>query len=264
MSRFNGCEFIYSGISSINYSLRIVEFDSTGKQEYESGGESKLLIDTIYRKPKVSYYGRTRDVQLGLDFTVASFDALSVEDQSLIKAWLLGSPKYTTLQIIQDDMSSIFYSCIITKASDIKVGNMGYGLNIHAECDSPWAWEEVKTLTKTYGGGGVANETFNFYNASIDQDYTWPTIEFVTNSIGDGITLTNSTDDGRQFVFAGLSANEDIKVDNYNKIVTSSTGLYRLSKFNLKFFRLLQGMNSITILGAISSFKMTYQFARGG
>ena len=264
MSRFNGCEFIYDGISSINYSLRIVEFDSTGKQEYDSGGQSKLILDTIYRKSKVSYYGRTRDTQLGLDFTVACFDPISVDDQSLIKSWLLGSPTYTTLQIVQDDMSMIYYNCIITKATDIKVGNMGYGLNLHAECDSPWAWEPVNVLTKTYGGGGVTNETFNFMNNSIDQDYNYPTIEFVLNAIGTTFSLTNNTDDGRQFIFTGLLANEDVVVDNYNKIITSSSGLYRLQNFNLKWFRLLQGMNSISILGAISSFQMTYQFARGG
>ena len=221
MSRFNGCSFIYDNIPSENFNLRIVEFDNAGKQNYDSGVESELSLDVLYRRSKVNYYGRSVNKPLEIDFTAVSFDPISVDDQHIIKSWLLGSMKHVPLRIVQDDMSQIYYNCIITKAEDIKVGNMGYGLSIHFVCDAPWAWENEKILNKDYISGGVTNETFSFFNSSVSKDYLFP-------------------------------------------IITSSTGFYRLNKFNLNWFRLLQFNNSINILGAISNFKMTYQFAKGG
>jgi phage-related protein len=264
LSRFNGAEFTYNSISSILYDLRILEFDSGGKQEYDSGVESEIYSDIIYRKSKVNYYGRSVNKVLELDFTIGSFSALSVEDQSLIKNWLLGSPKHVPLRIIQDDMSQIYYNCLITKASDIKVGNLGYALSIHAVCDAPWAWEDEKILNKNYTSGGVETDAFVFFNDSISQDYMYPVVQFTLNGIGTEISLYNVTDDNRLFKFTGLLAGETIVANCYDKILTSSTGLYRLSSFNKNWFRFLPGVNSLNLVGAISNLKITYQLARGG
>jgi hypothetical protein len=262
--KFFGNSFIYNNVPSELYDLRIISFDSGGKADYDSGIESDLQVDTIYRKSKANYYGRSHNKQLSFEFTVGSFNQISMDDQNLIKAWLLGSPNFTKLQIVQDDMSNIYYSAIITKATDIHVGNFSYALNLVVTCDSPWAWEEAKILNKNYTSGGVETDSFNFFNQSVDQDYNYPIIQFTTNAIGTSFSLTNVTDASRVFTFTGISANETITCDCYNKILTSSTGLYRLNTFNKHWFRLIQGNNSISLVGAINNFKMTYQFAKGG
>lgn len=264
MSRFNGAEFLYNNQSSLLYDLRIGEFESTGKQEYESGIESEISSDIIYRRSKVNYYGRSVNKPLEIDFTAISFDALSVEDQSLAKAWLLGASKYVPLRIIQDDMSQIYYNCLITKANDIKVGNLGYGFSLHAVCDAPWAWEEQKILNKNYTSGGVETDSFSFFNSSVSQDYLYPTVIFTLNGIGTEISIYNVSDSNRLFHFSGLLAGETITANCYDKILTSSTGLYRLSLFNKNWFRILPGSNTISLVGAISNLQIIYQFAKGG
>lgn len=61
-----------------------------------------------------------------------------------------------------------------------------------------------------------------------------------------GITLTNSSDGGRQFIFTGLQTLESLEIDNKMGRITSGTGLSRLSNFNKNFFRLINGLNIIT------------------
>ena len=262
--RFTGAEFIYDGVSSINWDLRIITFDTSGKSEEESGIESVLATDVIYRKSKVNYYGRSHNTPLSISMTVGSFTPVSMDDLSLIKGWLLGSSNFVPLQIVQDDMSGIYYNAIITKATDTHVGNFAYAMNLSIQCDAPWAWEEEKTLNKNYISGGVEIDSFSFYCDSVDQDYLYPTIQFTLNGIGTEFSLYNATDNNRLFKFTGLLAGETITANCYDKILTSSTGLYRLSTFNKNWFRLLQKDNIISLIGAISNFQMTYQFAKGG
>ena len=218
----------------------------------------------LYRKSRVNYYGRSHNTQLTFPMTVGSFEPISADDINLIKGWLLGSSNFTKLQIVQDDMSGIYYNAIITKATDTHVGNMAYALNLNVVCDAPWAWQEQQTLNKNYGSGGVTSDSFSFYCDSVDQDYLYPTIQFTLNGIGTEFSLYNVTDKNRLFHFSGLLAGETITANCYDKILTSSTGLYRLSTFNKNWFRLLQGDNSLSLVGAISNFQMTYQFAKGG
>ena len=261
--KFNGNSFIYNGVPSELYDLRIITLDTSGKSDDESGIESTLSVDALYRKSMVNYYGRSHNIQLSFPMTVGSFTPISMDDLSLIKGWLLGSSTFVPLQIVQDDLSGIYYNAIITKATDTHVGNFAYAMNLTVVCDAPWAWESEKTLSKNYVLD-TTNDTFNFFNASVDQDYLYPTIQFTLNGIGTTFAITNNTDNGRVFSFSGLLANEIITANCYDKILTSSTGLYRLSTCNKQWFRLLQGDNSISILGSISNFQMIYQFAKGG
>ena len=86
--------------------------------------------------------------------------------------------------------------------------------------------------------------------------------EFTLNSLGSDFTLTNTTDDGREFIFTGLSASEGITVNNSLQTISSDTGLYRLSYFNKNWFRFLPGLNELHITSAISFVEFTYSFAR--
>jgi phage-related protein len=96
---------------------------------------------------------------------------------------------------------------------------------------------------------------------SADADYEKPIIAFTTNSIGNAFTITNTTDDSRQFIFTGISPLETITVNNRLQTIVSSLSLARASTFNKKFFRLVPGLNSINIAGGISNFTMTTQNA---
>jgi len=266
---FYGSTFIFDDIPGENYNLCILDFEKTGGEgDSSAGSESKIYKTWLYRKPKPYFYGRSFETPLSFDFTVGSFDPIIGIDRSLIERWLLGRNTYLPLQICQDDISSVYFNVIFTSAKNKYIGNIHQGITLNAECDAPFGFTEEKTYSCTVDGdGSITNSTFNFDNQSDDTDYLYPSIVFQTNDIGTSVSLTNNTDEGRSFAFGGIgydpiSVNETITVNNYNQTIVSDSGLRRLSKFNKKWFRLLPGINSLTLVGGLLSFQIVYKFAR--
>lgn len=258
--QYFGSEFIFNYKSSTDFDLRILDFETSGVQNSPAGAETTIVQKWVYRKQKPYHFGNIRNTPLEINLTVGSLDPIAGYDRSEIETWLLGQNSYLPLQIVQEDLSNVYYNIIFDKAENVYVANMHQGVRLHGICDSPWAWEFPITITKTYVA--PANESWNFYNSSDDNDYLYPIIVFTTSGIGNSFSLTNTSDSNRIFSFTGISAGETITVDCNKQTIVSSTGLLRMPTFNKKFFRLIPGMNTITISGGISSMTMTYQNCR--
>ena len=262
MAKYFGCEFVFDSIPSRNYDLRIMDFQSSGVDSEDVGSEVDIVQKTIYRRSRPYFYGRSTNKNLEFDLTIGSADPISADDRSIINKWMLGRMDYLPFQIIQSDMSSIIFYVIFDKASAKYVGNVNRGMSFHGICRDPWGFEEQKTLIKTYSVSAIVNETWNFMNLSANSDYLKPTLSFTMAGIGTYLNLTNITDNSRIFSFTGLSALETMTVDNDREIISSSTGLMRMSNFNKKFFRLIPGLNQITIDGGITNLTTIYQFVK--
>lgn len=266
---FYGSTFIFENIPSETYNLQILGFDEGGSSNSSAGSESTIYQTWLYRKPKPYFYGKTFETPLEFDLTIGSLDPITGFDRSLIERWLLGRQTYLPLQICQDDIADVTFNVIFTSAENVYVGNVQRGMILHAQCDAPYGFTEEKSLAYNFGEDGsiIQNFSFNFDNQSDDTGYLYPTITFKTNAIGNYITLTNNTDGGRVFEFGGtgydsISPNETIVVNNYLQTIVSDSGFNRLSSFNKKWFRLMDGLNSLTLQGGLYSFEMDYKFAR--
>jgi hypothetical protein len=256
---FYGCSFIFDEIPSESYDLRILDFSISDPTSSPAGSESALYQKYIYRKSRPFFFGRVQNIPLEFDLTVGSLDPIYGIDRNLIEQWLIGRSGYKSLQIVQDDISDTSFDVIFTKASNEYVGRVQRGITLHAQCRLPWGLTFPKTLTKSYSGSAIVNSTFNFYNESAEDDYLRPQLTFALSAIGSNFSLKNVTDNNREFLFTGLSANESMTVDNYRQSIVPST---RLSKFNKNFFRLVPGNNVLILNSAITSFTMTYSFAK--
>jgi len=266
---FYGCSFIFDNIPSENYNLRILDFEKRGVEDSSAGSESTIYQTWLYRKPRPYFYGKSFDTPLTFDLTIGRIDdEITGIDRGFIERWLLGRNTYLPLQICQDDISNVYFNVIFTSAQNKYIGKIQRGLTLSAQCDAPYGFEEEKTTSyQVEGDGVVTNLSFDFDNQSDDTDYLYPTLSFVTNDIGSSISLVNNSDDGRAFEFGGdgyspISPNETITVNNYLQTIVSDSGLRRLSKFNKKWFRLKSGINSLTLVGGLSSFEITYKFAK--
>jgi len=190
--------------------------------------------------------------------------------RGIIYRWLLGRPNYVTLSIVQQDMTMVSFNVIFIKAENEYIGNINRGMTLHAFCDSPWGYDEERTLTKTYSLFSATLDDFYFYNSSDDTDFLRPIISFRMSAIGTSVIISNSDIEysissarrSNSMSFTGISAGETITVDCEREIITSSTGLNRMANFNKWFFRLLPGNNYIHIVGFINLFTMKYKFAR--
>lgn len=256
---FWGYTFIFKNIPSETYNLYISSPDG-GMIQTAGSGDVELLTQKVFRNPKPYLLGVQQSPVLSFDVQFTSPDELMVEDIRQIQAWLFGQSEYQKLQVQQFDMSDVYFNCFITSPQIIKVGNVIKGIAGTVICDSPFAWSFPKTATRNYTS--LADETIVINNTSDNNYYTYPTILATVDTFGGDFSITNNTDNGRVFSFTDLLQDEVLTIDNERSIITSSTGLRRLSNFNKNWFRLVRGVNSLTIFGNVSQLKFTYSPAR--
>lgn len=257
---FWGNSFIFDGIPSEVHSLTISTPDG-GESTNPGSNDVELLTEEVYKKSRTYLLGVKHSSPLEFDITFTSERELSSVDLTLIQKWLFGHSMYKKLQIVQADMDNVYFNCFLKNPTVYKVGNKIQGINATVLCDAPWGWTFEKTLSNDYVIANV-NDVIVFNNTSDDNDYLYPEIEFTMNSTGGDLTIENQNDDNRQFVFTGLSADEVMTIDNDRNIISSSTGLRRLSTFNKKWFRFAPELNTLAVSGNISNLTFTYQLAR--
>jgi len=260
---FYGRTFIYDGIPSELYSLRILDFEETGgKNNSPAGSDVQIMQKWIYRKPRTYHFGNYQNTPIEFDITIGSLDPIIGVDRSRISKWLLGRGSFLKFIICQDDIQNEYFNTIFTSATNIYVGNVQRGVKLHGVTDAPWAWTMPRTLSYSFSGNEIKNFETTFYNDSDDNGYLYPITEFSLNSIGNSFSIQNYNDNNRIFSFTGMTPNETVTIDNYLQTVESDTGLLRLSNFNKSWFRLVPGENRLRIISGIGTFSMIYSLAR--
>ena len=261
---FYARSFIYDGIPCEQYSLYIGDLASTtpGSGEIFTPGSSDIspLLQKIFRRPTPYLYGV--DQTPSLTFVLSTYamnGTISADEYSLIAKWLFGRQAYAKLIICQNDMIPIFFNALMTTPQIIRVGNQITGFTTNVLCDSPWGWKQPKTYEYDYSSTNyIASDTIYLNNESANTFYTYPTSLIITaNIFGGSLTLTNVTDNNRLFGIS-LSPNEVVTINCDTQVVTSSIETYPINNITDKnFLRLLPGLNTINILGNISSLSMT-------
>lgn len=263
---FWGRYFQYDGKPSDQYGLTISQSvhntaASGGEETDPTGSDLKLYLQEYLRRPTPTLLGIQQTPPLTFDIEANISQEMTATDYRVIASWLFGNTQYKKLQIVQDDMSDMYFNGIFVKPQIKRAGNLIRGFYSTFTCDSPWGWTFPQTITKNYTTS-IVNDSFVINNLSDNNFYLRPLV-VVTMNIFDGfITLTNVEDNNRQFSITTLASNEVVTINNDLQIITSSTGLNRLGNFNLNWFQLLQGINHIQLSGNVSQVKITYQFAR--
>jgi phage-related protein len=260
---FYAANFIFNGVPSENYNIQILKFEQgTSVEDSSAGGTTEIVSKWIYKKQKPYLFGTTQNQALEFDLTIGSKDGISAIDRSKISSWLLSKSTFLPFQICQDDVEEIIFNVIFTTATYKYIGGLCFGMTLHGVCDAPWGFTTERSLSYSFAIDAIQDFDFDFYNDSDSSAYNYPKIEFTLNSLGSNFQIINYTDNDRTFLFTGLDAYENISIDNDLKVMTSSTGFYRLSCFNKNWFRLLPGINSLHMSGGIESFYMYYKLAR--
>lgn len=257
---FFGTEFVLDGVPSTAYNLFISNMNGGDLDLVPASSTLEIYEDFVYRKSKPYYYGAAQNQVLEFTLEITSPDPMDVRTASVAKKWLFGRLERKQLQIVQNDFTDVYFNCHLVEPEEMKVGNKIHGFSCTVHCDSPFAWEYERTLTKTYSDDEIFDE-FYFYNDSDDDDYLYPKIQVTINASGGTFSILNITE-SRTLTFTDLQANEVITLDNNRNILTSSSGLLRMSNFNKTWMRFIQGANQIRITGNVASAVFTYQFAR--
>jgi hypothetical protein len=261
LASFYAYDFIFDGIPSQNFDLKIISFDDGGLFDSMGSGDVNIITQGVLRRSKPYYLGRTQEPALSFDLIFGRKNTISGYDNDAISKWLFGRSSYKQLYILQDDLDGAYFNCFLTKPKKLSIGNMQYAFECTVVCDSPFAYRYPKTVSGSYVS--KANETFNVYNNSSEDYYLYPELSFKISTSGSAFSLSNANDNNRSFEFGlnsegGLSGGEEITVNNDLQIIQSSTGLRRLKKFNKNWLRLLPELNQITIAADIDWFQIVY------
>lgn len=268
MSSIYAFDFIFDGIPSHKFDLKIVTFDEGGVFSGVGSTDVEILTQQVYRKAKPYYLGRIQKPVLEFPLTFAATRPISALDRDLISAWLFGKSGYKKLEILQDDYNGAYFNCFMTKPEPVYIGNVNYAFKCQVICDSPFAYSFPKvvsyTNTNTYDYSITGADIL--YNYSSEDEYLYPILSFITPPTTSElfpcyVTFKNNTDDStRQFKFENLyTPNMTITVDNDLQTVVTSASTLVLENFTQKnWFRLLPGKNSYTVVGRIANYSITY------
>lgn len=256
---FFGAGFIYDGISSEIYGLRIAELNAQGVNESMGSSDVEIVSQKLFRRSTPYFFGSTASPVLSFSMTAFSEEEIDAEFFQLIQKIYFSSRTYKKLQIDQVDMQGVYFDAILKEPTIVRVGNLLQGIKFTVSCNAPFAFNFPKTVTYPYTAA-IVDSTIVFNNTSDDTgNYLYPDTIITMNSFGGNVSITNLSDSNRISSFTAMSASEILTVNNSLQTIESSTGLKRLSNFNKKFLRLVPGVNRLRIQGNISNFSMTTQ-----
>lgn len=249
---FWGDEFIFDDIPCSTFGLMVYHFGSTGQNDVEfKNGE--IIEDRISGRYDALMYGLVQNQ--ALEYTLVfganmdSIDQHSYIDRyevEAIAAWLTGHTTRKWLTIVQDDMESFRYKCVISELKLITYGDIPWAFSCKVSCDSPFAYTFPEEYTYTIAG----EQTIRFYNRSSYNGYYCPKIEIELNG-GNSISIQNLSDNNRTFSFQGLPSGQSLKIyiDNKNMVITNNLDMNLYQYFNMKFMRLVRGENLLKVTG---------------
>lgn len=257
---FFGRTFIFAGVPSEKYNLLISTSDG-GDTNVTMGTGVEPILEKIYKRPVPYFYGVDQSPTLSFDIEIYSEQPLDADKAEIISSWLFGQMTYKKLIIVQNDMQSVYFNCFLIDPQKKINGNQIVGFTATVLCDAPWGWTNEKTKSYTYTSDNIATDII--LNIQTNNNfYTYPTIIFTMNVLGGFFKIINNSDNGRIFEFTGLTNSETITVKNDLGIITSSTGLVRMTNFNKNLFRFVRGVNNLSISGSISNLQFKYQLAK--
>ncbi len=246
---FKATDFMYDGIYSAKYGLKIASFDDSTLEETDYLTPT-ISIGKSAKSRKFYYLDTTYESPPEYEFSVVSESAIHENILREVLIWLNVRVGFKPLVIMQPGFEDLTYNCIFTVTDLIYHAGNCVGLRLTAKFDSNYILGKPTKVQIT--GTGNLQEVM-LYNKSDNIDcYVYPEVTFKTT---DGnASIKNLTDDPtREFLFKDLSPNVEYMVDNELKIITG-TGKNLLGKFNKNWLRVLRGKNrlSVQINGAMT------------
>lgn len=239
----NGSEFIFDGSSSDEYGVVLGYIGSPNIDSKEE--ETNIITSKSLFKDRWDLHFVEDATPLQFKITVVRNDAELIDSnmQRALKKWLC-KKKRAWLQIIQDDLSNVYYRCLITNPKPNNINGKTYGYDFDIICDSGHAWSELKS--KPYTCNGTLNINMNF-TFDYDEYILYPIL--IISPLEDTVVeiINNTTNQVVEFGY--LFADETVVLDCESDRVSSSSGRVLINTWNKKNLGLIEGKNSITLNG---------------
>lgn len=266
-----GSHFEFGGQSSRRYKLILANV-TTERLRALAG---QIASDTVFnRKSKQRYLinNNYNDSPLTLDVDILTDDdtVLGKTERRDIKKWLFNRHEYQkfyidladdigceTFDYIDGERKRLFMFCRFLNPEKLEYNGGIVGYKATLEADSGYWWQDpiVKTFTLNHSSSSDYTNITLTVDSDID-DYIYPRVVFYTTGTGD-VKITNLTDDSsRTLHFEAVPSGSFIAL---NSETSSVTPPFFSKLVNYNFPRLLDGINTLQITGAIST--IAFQFS---
>lgn len=245
---FNAYEFTFGGESSYQYDLMIYDFGGTKQNNVSFGNKAEISDDKTSGRIQPIHYGvNYHKTPLEFKLVFGSERALDRFELERVALWLTGHQDYQWMTIDQPDLHHVQFRCLVTQLTPLTHGWLPFAFEAVIKCDCPYAYGYP--FEKRYPILGKTDILFR--NDSSVREYLKPTLRIHSAIGASEFRIVNKSDSNREFVLTNLPSGEiSIFVDNNEGIIrdeTSGTNLYE--RFNLSFFRMVQGDNELEITG---------------
>lgn len=271
MADIYGSHFEYGNTSSRTYDLVFANMNTSrfmsiaGKIEgitvFNKKVQARYLVDDNYANFPVSF-----------DVEIITEDAspISIANQRLIEKWLFNKHNYRKLYIDQvDDTQGVFsemidgsvkrlyLNCRFMNPERIENDCNVIGYKATLEADSGLWWQDA--VTQTFDIEESGNYPVVVVDTDIDE-FTYPKVVINIGNEGGDVIITNTTDSSTRLTkFVNLTANSIITIKGNTNYVSGQN----YTKFeNMNFPRLLDGNNTFSIEGDVSSISFEFNNRR--
>jgi phage-related protein len=232
----------YNGFNFADFGL--IRGTLNSNESFQFGLKYDIQMEKLPSNDTAIFYGVDKS-QLGFSLSLWKDSAWSIQDRRTISK-ILFINRFADLEFVNEEFDLVC-SCMPQSISSEFYGNGMYGISIDFISNKPYFTTRMRTylyqFTTTTNTIKILNESdLNEYHKDIE-------IEFKLLSTSTSFSITNTNDNNRIFSFSGLSTGETIYIDNKKKRIISSTGNNRLPKFNENWFRMVNGINNLTISG---------------
>lgn len=239
--------FIFDNIKSTDMGVSIVRVDS-GLINTPFISSKDILEESVSRNP-VPYFFRTKfkPLEFTVHMAITDENGWTPERRYELASWLC-RPNYC--ELISDDFIGRRYFVIVTNQADLMTNGIDGYIQVQFRCQHPYALSPIYIETFDLSDNTTTTQIILDNRSNIGLDY-YPELEVELVSPSTGFSLKNLSNNGEIFSFSNLTTGEIINISNEKKQIISSTGNYRYSKWNKKWFKLVQGKNTIEVTGKI-------------
>lgn len=264
--------FEYAGKSSREYGLIMANVETSRYTSVSGKIQTNVSYHSLNKK---NYYVGTSTSESPMVFEaeVVSDTPLDLGTQRTVEKWLFHRNGYKqffvdmfddydceSYELIDGRPKRTYLNCRFVNPEKLEYNGGVVGYKFTVECDSHLAWQEPVSITYE------VNSTDNagvYIDVSVDTDsneYVYPEVVVTTDHGCTGFQIVNESDDvSRVTSFIGDIPNTVIRMNPSIGFVTD--GYYDMfAKKN--FVRLLDGENTLFILGNVQTVQITWQNMR--
>lgn len=265
---FDECHFEYGGYNSNENDLVFAHLDTSPDNRMSGEASLKYIFNNKGMRRHMTGIDYTESVfSTEVEIVTQSATPIPIEELRTIQKHLFYRRGYRKLYLDPNDAPStissdgyrLFLNCILLNPSKIEDGlGRVVGFKCTLESDSMMFWRDPIIKKLSFSGSSTKTGTV-VLDTDVD-DYVYPKVTIQVGNTGGDIIISNNHDDSTRLTkFVGLSPLAKIIMKGDINYVSGQN----YQKFvDRNFIRMLDGNNSFTIIGDVTSIEFEYSERR--